>query len=223
MNLEINKLISEYLKSKSFDYPHHLGTIYATDLCLCSRQTYFKFKKPKPLPEDTLRVYKIGNILHFFIEDVLRENGQSFDAIKSEQSVTIPDLSSDLVISGRIDFMIYKGTQRMIVELKSIHSLRYLNKNNKPLQHHIEQVNLYMKARGLKEAYLVYIDKSFLKTKTFVVNFDQKLFEKQMEKARMIYECLKKGIVPNKDAQKDWECFACQYKAECKVADGVKK
>jgi CRISPR-associated exonuclease Cas4 len=212
-------MISEYLRKQRENSHHerHDGVFYASEMGKCDRAIYFSHKIPqKELPDETIKIFHMGDVVHDMIKEIFNQN--SFKYLFFEHPANITDTETNLNIDGRIDiYGMTNRNERFAVELKSIKSLAYLTS---PLQQHMIQLMLYLRAKKLNEGMVSYIEKNTLQTKTYKVKYNEMIFLRTLIKARKIYKCLKAGKLPERNPTYESECNYCIFKEECeKVGD----
>lgn len=216
-NIDFNKLIDNHLareyKAKT------VGRYYPSEIAGCMRKTYFSYKNPKPTDTKLNRIFEAGNMLHEFITEVLRsEKNKEVELLKSEMPIEIK--TNDFVISGRIDNLVLvkiceKNTCRQV--LVEVKSTKFLPKDYK--KENEMQLQLYMKALGVYEGILLYIQKDNLETRSFDIKYNKKLADKILERFEVLHKSLVNNEIPEPEAKLDddkkWMCSYCTWSEEC--------
>ena len=201
------------------DKPRKEGRFYCSEMGNCPRKMIFMRLNPKPITKELRRIFELGNILHEFVERVFK-TAKGVRLLDSERSLIITKPGSPIVLAGRLDdlVLIEDADLEMVMEVKSIKSFKYLSK---PKPEHIMQLMPYLKAMSMKQGALVYVCKTDLMFKTFLIDYDEKVVVQAFDKAEMIHQHLKDGTMPPKINLKDqWKCNYCDYQLECEELDG---
>jgi len=212
--IDFNKLIDNHLAREY--KPKSIGRYYPSEIAGCMRKTYFSYKNPKQADVKLNRIFEAGNMLHEFITEVIKsEKNPEIELIRSELPIEIKE--KDFIVSGRIDnLVLVKIDNKMaLVEVKSI---KFLPKEHK--KEHEVQLQLYMKALGINEGVILYIQKDNLETKTFDIKFNKKIADKIIERFHELHKALTQDRMPEaeakQDKEKEWMCDYCNYREECK-------
>lgn len=213
--VDFNDLINDYVKREA--RPSTVGKYSPSMLPYCLRKNYYIFTRPLEFTPEKMKIFALGDMLHDFVEKVLRSN-PNVQFVSSERSITLPDLESDLVISGRLDDCIVwkEDSELTVVEIKSTKSIAY---RDEAMREHVDQLMFYLRAMNASKGILVYVDKSTLETKQFDVKYDRAHLVRLMERARKLHGYLLKDTLPEAEAKmsKDeaWQCSYCEYKQRC--------
>jgi len=212
--MDMDDIFKKALKKKQ--RPMEVGVFHASGISGCPRKIYYGYIFPKEYDLKTLKIFHIGHKIHELLQKLIEENSE-FERVEVEKPVMVTDIETDLNIHGRIDLVGYNKTDKIVVEIKSINSLHYIEEDNKPNQHHVEQLQVYLRCMRAKKGLLVYVEKSNLNIKTFYVEYDDELFKNILKRLRLIYKCQKEGSSPNRidGYPSNWECRYCKFKKEC--------
>lgn len=216
--IDFNKLIDNHLAREY--RAKTIGRYYPSEIAGCMRKTYFSYKNPKQNDVKLARIFEAGNMLHEFITEVLKsEKNKEVELIRSELPIEIK--GKDFIISGRIDNLVLvkmcedNECKQVLVEVKSI---KFLPKEYK--KEHEVQLQLYMKALGVHEGVLLYIQKDNLETRTFDIKYNKKMSEEIIERFGELHKSLNNNKMPEAEAkqdnEKEWMCSYCAWKEECK-------
>jgi len=211
--VDFNKLIDNHL-ARELSYKK-LGKYYPSEIGGCLRKTWYSYKKPKPTDTALIRIFEAGNMLHEFIEEVIKsEKNPEIELLQTELPVKFKE--KDFIISGRIDnlILIKIENKKVLVEVKSCKFLpRELRKE------HEMQLQLYMHAIHIHDGILLYIQKDNLQTKWFNVSYNKEKAGKILQRFQAIHMSLIKNEIPEAEAKhnKDslWMCEKCPWKPEC--------
>lgn len=198
--METEHRLGEYLKeTKEFKVEPNI--FHASEIGLCPRFIYFNKTNPLKDSFELKKMGLIGNIFHEFFEQKLYKD------YMCEKNVCFE--SGNIKISGRADA--YNETE--VIDFKTCKDIKYIFK---PKQEHIEQMNIYMKLLGLAQGKIIYISKHSLETREFIVYYDNKLFEKSLEKIKYLSEMIKSNSNPlNIKIQQTQQCLLCKYRKRC--------
>ncbi len=210
----ISETISEHIKRES--KKREIGVYYPSRLPYCLRQQYYEWTLSYPHPEDTLRIFEVGNIFHSWLEKVFSRNGSGIRLLSSEKPISIYIAEHDYFINGRIDdiILVEKDGKTYLVEVKTYKDLQFLRE---PKREHVLQLNFYLKPYSDSDGIIFYIEKNTLQTKEFFTRFDQKLFKEIIDRAQCLHESLQSKTLPFPEGKqkKSWECRFCIYKNKC--------
>ncbi|MBU5557587.1 MAG: Dna2/Cas4 domain-containing protein [Candidatus Aenigmatarchaeota archaeon] len=215
--LDFNKLIEKHLTTEW--KPKDIGRYYPSEIGGCLRKVYYSYIDPKPVKMDLTKIFEVGNILHDFIAEVLRsEKNPEVELIDSELPFKLQ--LKDFIISGRVDdlLLIRTSGKEALVEVKSVQFLKYIDSPQSP---HLMQIQLYMHALGIREGYLLYIEKATLDTKAFHVKYDAEEAMKAIDRFKMLHKFLKEKKLPEPEARTSrkaeiaWMCDKCDWREEC--------
>lgn len=199
-----------------------------SDFGTCIRKRMYKRAGiiPAPLCPKTAKTFNYGNIIHEFIQKIVKANARS--AVKFLDSEIPYD---DGKVSGHLDLLVEINGVTTAYELKSMHYLamqRYMRGDlEKNLQqaypHHHAQLNAYvhyMNKLGIGDAKILYICKSNM----LMVEVPLLLPEiSAAEEVELLDEAWKKyerdSELPEKFDSKHpryWECNYCDYRNICR-------
>jgi len=215
--IEFNKLIDTHLAREY--KPKSIGRYYPSEIAGCMRKTWFSYKNPKKTDTKLTRIFETGNMLHEFITEVIKsEKNPEVELIKSELPIEIK--TKDFIISGRIDNLVLvkicdkNECRQVLVEVKST---KFLPKEHS--KEHEIQLQLYMRAIGVNEGIILYIQKDNLETRTFNIKHSKKLSDKIIERFKVLHKSLIDDKMPEPEAKqnkdKEWMCSYCAWKEEC--------
>lgn len=218
---DLDALIDDHLdrQQKKEKRVREIGRFWATDFGKCKRQVYYSFTNPKEFEASKRKIFSVGNIIHEFLQAVLKEReGELFKLVWNERYMTITDVETNLIITGRIDTLLQHADESFIVEFKTENE-RAFSMRKTPLLSHKSQFNLYLRSQRLSYGYIVYINKSDMSLKIFRVDFDEEVFQRCMRDARDLFWHLQHSNLPMKKPSAFWECGYCKYKEECDKND----
>jgi len=217
--IDFGKLIDRHLERGM--RPKDIGRYYPSEVGSCLRKVWFSYKNPKEMDPETVRVFKVGNMLHDFVSEVLRsEKNPDIRLVQSEAPFKLE--ARDFTISGRVDdvILVEKSGEQVLVEVKTTKMVSMTKEASQP---HVMQLQLYMHALNIHKGIVLYIEKNSLKTKEFDVDYQPEKYAMIIERFNMLHKHLKSGELPAPEAREDpnmkWLCGYCEYKEECKQAD----
>ncbi|MEM2174408.1 MAG: Dna2/Cas4 domain-containing protein [Candidatus Micrarchaeia archaeon] len=213
MEIDFNKMIDNYLKREI--KIKEIGKYRPSEIVNCMRKIWFTYKIPKPIAKEAIRIFEAGNMLHEFITKVIKsERNPEVELLKSEVPIEIKQ--NNFLISGRIDDLILVKImdKEALVEVKSCKEVPIA-----PKLIHLQQLQLYMYATRIYDGYLVYIERNSLKSKTFKVNYNQKIVEDILNRFNKLHEYLIKNEIPEPEGKilknLKYICKNCEWKEEC--------
>lgn len=194
----------------------------------CLRQAVYGFRgtpKSDPVEAPTLRIFRIGHILHQFAQDaVMAEVGNTIKAFYAEVKIDIPELN----ITGSVDGVceLEDGTW-LVLEFKSTKKsgLAFGLKNE-----HIVQVSCYMHAlrehgspdrdipplgEKLTKAIVAYVEKEALEIHEYVVDWTEDLQEELVARAAALARYETDAGLPDRVKRTKFPCGYCNYRTLC--------
>lgn len=205
--INFNKLIREEF-TKDARKP---GNLYVSDIGRCLRKTYYEYFHPMENEEFVGR-FAVGDMMHSKITEIL---SHTYEYVSSERDIVIviPDLG--MRISGRFDDIVFHDGDSILVEKKSTSNLFFVNKPNFS---DLIQTYLYMFAKGLSKAQIVYTEKNSFDAKAFNIEFDESFFnDVVMPRVKTISNCIKNKLLPEAEAKQgsSWQCKYCKHVDKC--------
>jgi len=194
--MEFQDLINEDLKGE--EKKRRIGRYYPSEIGYCLRKVYMSYLKPQQFDDNVLRIFKIGDIYHDYAATLLEG--------KSEEPFEL--IFDGFSIGGRVDFL----RESDVIEFKTTKSLKYVTE---PQKAHVFQLMTYLKFFNMSHGFLVYIEKSTLKAKTFKILFDKEVYDEAIGRVKMLHGSLESGIEPLPEVS--WACRYCPYKKDCKT------
>jgi len=211
--VDFNKLIDSHLARTM--YYKNIGKYYPSEIGGCLRKTWYSYKQPKPTDTALMRIFQAGNMLHDFVEQVIKsKKNPEVKLLQSEMPIKFKE--KNFIVSGRIDNLILVKIEnrKVLVEVKSC---KYLPKEFK--KDHEMQLQLYMYATKIHEGILLYIQKDNLQTVWFDVPYNKKTVDKILERFNKLHNSLIISKIPEAEAKhdpdRDWMCKKCPWQEEC--------
>ncbi|MEM1859835.1 MAG: PD-(D/E)XK nuclease family protein [Metallosphaera sp.] len=216
----VKEIIYQHIVDDEFKQPYE-GEYWPSQIWNCLRKQYYDRTSPVLSGIDSARFTVLGEALHDLVAEILKKE----DSVKvtSELPLRIPHPTNhEIVISGRADdlIVIEFTKERYLVEVKSVDNLQHKVRNGYlPRLEHRAQLNLYMKAFPKSKGVLLYVDRSNFEMEEFILDFDEQLYLKTMERAELLHRAIKERKVPEPEAKlRDdmrWQCDFCLYRAKC--------
>lgn len=224
--INFDKVIDDYLSSerKRTHRKRNIKIFYPSELTFpCLRGQYLKYTQPEiPVSAKTRRIFKIGTIIHDFVQNIFKKEKNEFTLLSLESSIKgTYRVSGDLIwIRGRVDAIIERDGEEYIIEIKSMAPqpykddvFRYLNE---PKEGHLMQILWYMQSANIKNGFIIYVEKVGGETRTFPITLDDLSPQLNItERAKKLYRHLKTGTIPPQETH-HWNYHICQY---CQYAE----
>lgn len=196
------------------------GKFSPSSLGRCYRMQYWnRLNEPKsnPLKAETLRIFAIGNLIHKFFQDILKENCLIEAKVETEDCLGFADIVGE----------------NEVVDIKSVRSFQFkLMKGIKDKKNHykkipydfpkeksceILQVSYYAITLGKPKGRLIFVNKDSLEVVEY--SFEVKNFEDRLKKELEVlrgYWVRKELPPPEPRVYNGKECEYCQYQTKCK-------
>ncbi len=213
--IDFNKLIDQHIARAS--KPKKVGRYYPSEIGRCIRKTWYSYNHPHVVEPELLKIFEAGNLMHDFVADVLKsEKTPEVELLKVEMPLRFEN--AKFVVSGRIDDVILLKMEGklVLVEVKSTKNVSFVKKANRA---HVMQLQFYMRASGIYNGVILYIDKTNLQTKMFEIKFDEKNGNQIIKRFESLHKHLIEKKLPVAEAKKTedmkWMCKFCEYKERC--------
>jgi CRISPR/Cas system-associated exonuclease Cas4 (RecB family) len=212
--IDFNGMMRDIIQSRRRKNVPEDNVLHVTELATCLRKNYLHHKMFREHPADTLLIFEVGNLIHEHVSKMLKSNEQ-IERVISEMPMWTYVSDGDFRISGTVDdLIIFKDGSELVLEKKSTSDLP-----PEASEHHLSQINFYMKMLGVIDGQIAYFAKKNMKTKSFDVTLNEELFKETLERAKKLARCLKDKIIPEAesklDKKKNWECKFCLYDDVC--------
>ncbi len=216
--IDFNKLIDKHIYRES--WPKRIGRYYPSAIGQCLRKQWLSYNQPKEAEPELIKIFKMGDILHDFIVEVLKsEKTPEVELLRSELPVRYQ--ASDFLVSGRVDdlMLVKANRKKILVEVKSTKSIKMVDK---PQASHVMQLQFYLHALGLKHGLILYVEKNTLQTRQFQVKYSKTQAFKILRRFEMLHKFLSEKKMPPPEAKEkkhmSWMCSYCEYSEECRKA-----
>jgi len=209
---ETSKIISEAISNslrREAEKPT-VGVYRPSLLSACLLRQWLIYKRGLVISEDKAGVFKIGELFHGFLANVLKKGQIEVLAVEAPIQILLPIQPNPLWINGKADALIKVGDEKYVLEVKSIRRLP-----RQALKHHVEQLHFYLAALNCQNGFIIYLEKSALRHKVFPVKFEHEIFSELLDRAQRLHRALIADDKPKPDAE-PWECRFCEFKNECK-------
>lgn len=238
-NWEFDNSLVAYLRERYIkkQRPSVVGQYYPSSLWRCIRQIILEWDTGMIPSDDTLKHFFAGEIYQDHIIDPVMEWEWGRDLTRLEQRVCIAipynkDKDGDLIyIRGRIDELTFLYIDGVISAVPNEAKTQKggLKYRNTPNPDHVYQLMAYLAAVGAPYGKLIYMDRSTLKSRTFHVDFDERLLKDIHNRARYIHfwvtQIGEKVPPPEamQDAKKKWRCRKdyCAVRDTCFRLEGL--
>lgn len=198
----------------------------------CIRKMDYESQLGKGIPsvQSAFRL-ATGEPIHDFWRKILEKvYGPDFHAVETEVIIPIQTSDGEVIVKGHPDGAL--ASLRAVLEVKSVSSSTFtlVKNNNRPLEAHRAQGNVYVRALGMSRCVFIYHSRDNGEFLVLVEEFDQALFDKTILKWVRVYENKKLGIISDRpyiDATGS-PCFFCDFKERCyrgyaETVDGYSK
>ncbi|MEK6860610.1 MAG: Dna2/Cas4 domain-containing protein [Nanoarchaeota archaeon] len=213
--INFDEIIDKYLKREL--RAKDIGRYYPSEAGNCLRKGWYSYKIPRVMPKETIKVFKVGMMLHDFITEVL-SSGVSEDIKLVSTELPFKLEIDGVIVSGRIDDIVHAKVDNkdILVEVKSTADIRYAYE---PKESHVMQLQLYMYAFKIFDGVVLYVDKRNLQSKSFDVKYEEKIVELVLNRIKNLHRFLVENKVPDPEGrmfkEMNWQCNNCQYREEC--------
>ncbi len=132
---------------------------------------------------------------------------------------TEPVLDSDsfcLTVAGSTDPAICDPETGDVIALTEVKSTGSIDRVTSPKRMHLLQIHAYMKALGITDGYVIYVDRDgLLDPKVFEVTFDEDVWQRVVDWVEGTVQYALYGELPPADAPEHWMCNYCEYRNRC--------
>ncbi|MBD3407480.1 MAG: Dna2/Cas4 domain-containing protein [Candidatus Lokiarchaeota archaeon] len=213
--IDTNEIVDKDLDEKR-KKQKRIGGIHASAIGYCMRKQWYEIKINRPQPNDTLRIFKVGNLLHDYVTELLKRH-EDVEYVEDEKPIKILVEPEGFVIHGTYDDLVHlKDGTRILVDEKSCKNLFYIAE---PKKEHVMQLMLYMRVLEVEHGQICYISKNKFQMKNFPVKFDEKLYKEVLARAKKLHLFLDENELPPAEAKQskstEWLCEYCLYADLC--------
>ncbi len=194
--MKIQEKISKALNESNHEKGDPLELFHPSAAGYCKRQIYKGKRDMKRFDDYVKGAMEVGTLIHEDIQDI--DFGRDVDI---EKEVVYDPENYPHYFKGKCD--IYDPEAEVVYDIKTTSNMRYTDK-----PHHRKQLQVYMKALGIEEGYLLYVSKkSHAKNELIKVERDDDKIQRINDKIQEVYEVLKEEE-KNLPFEK-CDCFFC--------------
>ena len=209
----IKKGLKRIWEKESEDHEWSPGRYYPSQIGYCLRRQFYSYLEGEEPTSEQLAIFATGRSIHEIVAESLRESGVI--RVESVEKTVSVDINNEVTLSGRVDILLAEvDGRKIIVEVKSTSKVP-----SSPYEHHLMQIQVYLRALSLNEGVILYWDKRRGRLKAFSVTRDDDIFKRVAERALVLHESIKRGRPPPKEAFMEgryWECDSCYHRFKCK-------
>ncbi len=178
--------------------------IWVSALAQCPRRWLYMLKFPEAMQVQFKGSFVLGRAAHAGLQQLLQNyySALGYDRVEVEVEVekrlVLAD-GRDVLLTGRIDALAYRGDEKVVYEIKTARSDAGL-----PHEHHLLQLRIYMNMVNAARGVLLYLTPDRV-AEYFV---DEPIGNEELED-------LVKEFLEFKGPRYDWECSYCVYSTIC--------
>jgi len=208
--------LDSYIESKEQRRPPD-GFYHPSMAGNCSRAIWYYQTgvEAPPFSPVVMRKMDVGTALHVVMQDYFDGMGELL-AKEHVVKYTVKYPAPSITVSGSCDGILEKDG---ILEFKTAMSWSYQSmvKAGVPTSEHFAQWNLYSYGERIWEGIILIMNKDNQELWPFVVKFDKSIFNKTIEKFKLVHKHVKSGKPPDKPykGMSDKACLYCDYKFVC--------
>ena len=178
--------------------------IWVSALTQCPRKWYYMLRFPEVAQTEFKGAFVLGRTAHVGMQQLLLSyySALGYDRLAAEVEVEKRidlDDGRDVLLTGRIDALAVKGSEKIVYEIKTARSDLGL-----PHEHHLMQLRIYMNIVKATRGVLLYLTPD--RVAEYFVN--EPISDEELEK-------LVKEFMEFKGPKYDWECGYCVYSTIC--------
>jgi len=207
----LKQKIDSLLTKRELEERHRPGrrVIHPSSISTCIREIVLSilgYAVTEKIDGKSARVFDAGKSMHERYQKYLKELGYA--------DVEVFVRNEDLWLEGMIDAIVKINGERYIVELKSCNSYVF-NSIQVPHRDYVEQVHAYMICTGIDKAIILYENKDTQDIKEFVIEKDQSIIDKIVEKCKEIQSYVERKEIPPMTCKTKSDARYCVYKGYC--------
>ena len=178
--------------------------IWVSALTQCPRRWFYMLRFPEISQVEFKGAFVLGRAAHVGMQQLLLSYypALGYDRLVAEVEVEkriVLDDGRDVLLTGRIDALAVKGSEKIVYEIKTARSDLGL-----PHEHHLMQLRIYMNIVKAARGVLLYLTPD--RVAEYLVN--EPISDEELEK-------LVKEFLEFKGPKYDWECNYCVYSTMC--------
>lgn len=197
----IKMIVEELFSSKLTEASTHVreeNTFYVTDLVRCPLKLKFEEKyKELQVAEQVKPATVLGDLVHAGLEKFLSDKFSAKTEVEGQKEVTVGQIAYK--VKGRADAIIEKD-KRVVIEIKTARADKGI-----PLEHHKQQLRIYLWLFDALEGILVYVTPDRVTEYLVADRVDD------IEVIRLVEETVKAVKTP----RYSWECSYCIFNVMC--------
>lgn len=163
-----------------------------------------------------------GTMIHEYVQNHLNNMGIIlYEDDKLMTELLVED--EDLGITGHCDYLTklnlisdIDSDEKVLGEIKTVHHDKFLEivRKGKPLDYHLEQVNIYMHLLGLNYTHFIYINRGNSEFVSFLYKKNNKILDRAIKNCETVKNCIKYKTIPD-EKMNDFKCMFCNYTEYC--------
>lgn len=209
--IRIADVIAEDLNAAVKERQRTHKVFYASEVGYCPLRLFFSITFPARYDTRVLQVFKVGDLVHEYIQSLLREKyGADVEVPIREEIIQ----EKSIEMHGRVDVLVDDTPY----ELKTTAVLP-----TAPREHHIAQLTAYLHLLGVRKGYVVYVEKNTINVAQYPVRYDSALWETIVRKVETVHDAVEEyqrggdWARAFEDVAPSWECRYCVHKQICIV------
>lgn len=216
----VDKIIKHYDSIGKERSKEKFSPIRGSNAGKCARALAYQYHgfDVKPLNARAIMVFELGDMIEEQLNTVASEYG--LKNIQEKVSVAINGVEIFGAIDGDLNDPI-EYPNPTIVDFKSAatHSAKNMERGNLDYGY-ICQLHFYMKAKGYKQALVVFYDKNISKLGEMLVKWDDKIWDEIVKRFTSVLESTTENLPerefrPNDKGKLPWQCSYCQFVETC--------
>lgn len=178
--------------------------VWVSALTQCPRRWFYMLRFPEAMQVQFKGAFALGRAAHAGLQQLLQSYYPTLGYEKLETEVEVEKRlvlhdGRDVLLTGRIDALAFKGGEKVVYEIKTAKSDTGL-----PHEHHLLQLRIYMNIVSTAKGVLLYL------TPDRVAEYFVKEPISDEELMKLVEEFLE-----FKGPRYDWECSYCVYSVIC--------
>lgn len=210
----ITRAIDSHLRNQNGSYWKNSKSFAPSGNNLCPRFLNYRligYEHVSKFPARTYRIFSNGDYVHDRLTSYFDGMGI---LIESEREFW----TTDPVIHGFIDALIWWEGKEVVVEFKSIseYGFRDINIFKKAKEDHIRQIQIYLWATGLDHGFIIYENKNNQQLIAIEVEKDLSVIDPILDLYRKVWKFNSDGKIPARPFEEDSKnCENCNAKKFC--------
>jgi len=209
----VTKLLDDHLilkeQEKQKEFAKEKSMWRASSMGQCYRKRYWdrKGEEKQPFDNRILRVFEVGNILHIYLQKLLKDEGEL---------VSAEEVVENGVVRGHIDAIVRGDKGYIIYDFKTVHSRKFSYLKKGADDHYIKQLMTYTmlakkKYKNIQDSRLLYISKDDLRMQEMsyqLSDFIENEIKQELADLENYWKC---NQLPPAKSKEKWECGWCNY------------